>query len=94
MTRTLDAFPNKFWGVDSRKHTGRPESVLQALVEISGDQWEVMIETIYLDYDIDDVSIEDVMTLIRETNTCGGLDSELDVWIDEAGDFKIKVYYV
>ncbi len=58
------------------------------------ETWDKMVNTLFgPDWNQDDLTVDDVMALIRETNTCEGLNSELDVWIDEAGDFKIKVYY-
>ena len=96
MTRSLDAFPDEFLTVQigTIKFSERPSTVQQALVFMDNDKWNKMVDNLFEEYDRDEVVVNDVMTLIRETNTCEGLDSELDVWIDEAGDFKIKVYYV
>lgn len=35
---------------------------------------------------------EAVLDRIQETNTCTSLTSPVEVWIDEKGDFKVKVY--
>ena len=96
MTRSLDAFPDEFLIVQAGtiKFSRRPSTVQKALVFMDDDEWNKMVDTLFAEYDRDEITTIDVMALIRETNTCEGLDSELDVWIDEAGDFKIKVYYV
>ena len=98
MTRSLDTVPDDFWYVQVwplSYSEGRPLSVQQALLEMNDESWNKMVDALFgPDWHREDLSINDVMTLIRETNTCEGLNSELDVWIDEAGDFKIKVYYV
>ncbi len=98
MTRSLDAFPDDFWCIEDwplLHSRGKPTSVQQALVEMNYDSWDKMVDALFEGYsDIFDITVDDVLFLIRETNTCEGLDTELDVWIDEAGDFKIKVYYV
>ena len=95
MTRTLDAFPDDFLVIQAGtiKFSERPSTVQQALVCMADYEWNKMVDNLFEEYDRDEVVVNDVMILIRETNTCEGLDSELDVWIDEAGDFKIKVYY-
>lgn len=96
MSRSLDAFTDEFWHIQSstvKFSKGRPTSVQQALLEMADDKWNEMVATLFEDYDADDLTVDDVMTLIRETNTCEGLDSELSVWVDELGDYKIKVYY-
>ena len=96
MTRTLDAFPNKFWYTPLDPTLlppgPYPTSVQEALLVMGDESWNEMVDALFEDWV--GIDISDVMTLIRETNTCEGLDSELDVWIDAAGDFKIKVYYV
>ena len=95
MTRSLDAFPDEFLAVQdgSIKFSERPSTVQQALVFMDDEYWNRMVSRLFEDYDRDEVVVNDVMSMVRETNTCEGLDSELSVWIDEAGDFKIRVYY-
>jgi len=96
MTRSLDAFPNEFWHVQSwplKWSDGKPTSVQQALLEMREDEWFDMAGDLFEDEPSESVTAEDVMVMIRETNTCEGLNSELEVWVDEAGDYKIKVYY-
>ena len=96
MTRSLDAFPDDFWYVQSwplKWSDGRPTSVEQALHEMYGPEWYAMVDIVFEDFTANGVTVDDVMTLIRETNTCEGLNSALDVWVDESGDYKIKVYY-
>lgn len=95
MTRTLNAFPAEFWNtpLSPVAYSGKPTSVQQALFEMSDEDWFRMVGALFDGYAASDLSMDDVLTLIRETNTCEGLDSELSVWVDEAGDFKIKVCY-
>ncbi len=35
---------------------------------------------------------EAVLSKIEETNTCTSLTSPVEVWIDEKGDYRLKVY--
>jgi hypothetical protein len=35
---------------------------------------------------------ETVLERVEQTNTCGTLESPVDVWIDEAGDFTLNIY--
>ena len=95
MTRSLDDFPDEFLAVQAKTvkfSEERPSTVQQALVVMDDEYWNRMVSRLFEDYDRDEVVVNDVMSMVRETNTCEGPDSELNVWIDEAGDFKIKVY--
>jgi hypothetical protein len=69
-----------------------PESVFEALEQMPDDDWNEMCAHIFPDVMIDYIDIDDVMQVIRETNTCTNLDSPVEVWIDVEGDFKINVY--
>lgn len=92
---TLDSFGLEFWSIQVAcvKHSGgKPTSIEQALWEMSYDNWIDMVRKLFPDYHFQDIGINDVMTLIRETNTCTNLDPPVEVWIDEDGDYKIKVY--
>lgn len=91
----LDSFGLEFWSIQDVcvKHSGRkPTSIEQALWEMSEEDWEKMVRSIFSDYHPGEISVGDVMMLIRETNTCSNLDFPVEVWIDEDGDFTIKVY--
>lgn len=96
----LDSFGPDFWNIQeddlegsSLKHSGgQPISVEQALWEIDIDTWTDMVGKLFPDYHSQDIGIDDIVTLIRETNTCSNLDSPVEVWIDEDGDYRIKVY--
>ena len=96
MTRSLDTKPDDFWYVQTwplKWSDGKPTSVQQALLEMDIYEWYSMVDILFEGYTVGAVTVDDVMVLVRETNTCEGLNSELSVWVDEAGDFTIKVYY-
>ncbi len=77
------------------KFTGRPTTIVQALHEMPLVDWYNMVETIYLADDPDGIDFHDVLQLIQETNTCTySKTNSIEVWIDEKGDFRIKVYRV
>ncbi len=93
---SLDSFDSEFWDVQEwpLKHThGQPTSVEAALWEMPAfPNLMDMVRRLFPEYHPQDIGISDIMTLIRETNTCSNLDSPVEVWIDEKGVFKIKVY--
>ena len=96
MLRHLEAFPDEFWHVQEWPFTwsgGHPTSVQQALLEMDSAEWYRIVDILFEEYTAGEITISDVMSLVRETNTCDGPDSDLNVWIDEDGDFKIKVYH-
>ena len=64
----------------------------QALWEMGPKDWVKMVSTLFPDFTVEEVSVDNVVTLIRETNTCSNPNFPVEVWIDEAGDFRIKVY--
>ncbi len=69
----------------------RPTSVYQAIASMEGPDWENMCRCIF-GADPAFVSIEAVMTMVRETNTCSNLKSPVRVWIDEEGLCTVRVY--
>jgi hypothetical protein len=70
----------------------KPKSVYEALQQMPDDDWNEMCACIFPDAPVDMVDPDDVVTYIRETNTCTNLDSPVEVWIDLKGDFRINVY--
>ncbi len=74
-------------------YTGHPRTIVQALHEMPLVDWSNMVETIFPDRAFEDVSVHDVLTLIKETNTCTDRNTNpVEVWI--TSDFRIKVYHV
>lgn len=98
MIYPLDSFGPEFWKIDNEPCVlgpgVRPATVEQALWEIGIDNWQILITTLFPHRCIIDVGIDEVMEIIKKTNTCSNLDSPVEVWIDRKGDFKIKVYNV
>ncbi len=95
-THSLDSFPAQFWcilGVECVRHSNTPpQSIEQALWQMSGDDWTKMVESLFANtYQLSStVGVEQIMDIIKKTNTCTNLDFPVEVWINK--DFKIKVY--
>lgn len=70
---------------------GRPESVEQALIQISSETWEQIAHRIF-HCDPIQLDTETVIRKIEETNTCLNIDSPVEVFIDPAGEFTVRVY--
>lgn len=41
---------------------------------------------------IDDIAAFELLEMARRTDTCTNLSSPVEVWLDEAGDFRVEVY--
>ena len=98
MIYSLTSFGPEFWKIDDAPcvpvHGSIPVTVEQALWDLCVDSWKAITAQFFPDRRPDEVSVKEVMEIIKETNTCSNLDSPVEVWIDKKGDFKIKVYYV
>jgi hypothetical protein len=76
---------------------GLPTSVWSAIdhwKEHNPEQWVCMAKKCF-DLNKRDSEIlmgEAVLELIQQTNTCSDIRTPVEVWIDEDGDFKLKVY--
>lgn len=97
-THTLDSFPPEFWRIEDGEYVLNlkkfPITIEQALWEISTEDWDKMIKSLFFgSYQPESsVGVEQVMDIIKETNICTNLDFPVEVWIDKTGNFKIKVY--
>ena len=86
MSYSLSSFSDDFfYGLTT--FSDRPTSVEQALISMEDEAWEAMIEDLDL-YD----GINEVIERIKETDTCVGLYSPVEVWIDPDGFYTILVY--
>jgi hypothetical protein len=72
----------------------KPKSVYEALEVMPEDEWEEMCNHLFPKVHYEIIDIEDVMDLIKATDTCSNLDSPVEVWVDEDGDFKINVHFM
>lgn len=97
MPHSLDFSDEFFIGPDeiemnrSELRSERPTSVYQAIASMEDPNWENVCRCIF-DSDPAFVSIETVMAMVRETNTCSDLRSPVRVWIDEEGLCTVLVY--
>ena len=98
MTYPLDSFSPEFWAKDDYACIlgpgERPINIEQALWEMDIASWTDMVAELYPHCEPQNVGVDDIITIIKETNTCSNLDSPVEVWIDKEGDFRIKVYDV
>ena len=67
-------------------YTEKPVSIRQALVCMEGEKWEEMCSGLGVS------DVDEIMELIRETNTCTAVCFPCEVWIDLAGVYTITVY--
>ncbi len=70
---------------------GRPESVEQALIQVSSETWEQIAHRVF-NCDPILLDTETVIRKIEETNTCLNLDSPVEVCIDPDGEFTVRVF--
>lgn len=71
--------------------SSRPTSVYQALLSLRDETWQEIAREVF-GIDPDFLDIEAVMGKIRQTNTCTGLTSPVEVWIDHEGWYRVEVY--
>lgn len=71
--------------------SSRPTSIEQAVMSLSGETWAALAENVF-SVDPSQLDVATVLRTIQETNTCGNLDSPVEVYIDPAGDFTVLVY--
>ena len=87
------SFSSDFFRSDAEEATdrGRPTSVEQAVMGLSEEAWAAIAEQVF-SMDPSQLDVETVLRRIEETNTCGNLDSPVEVFIDPEGDFSVLVY--
>ena len=78
-------------GFVARTPDERPNSVTQALANLSRRSWSRLAHEVFC-CDPKYLDIESVLQKIEETNTCLNLESPVEVAIDPAGEFTILVY--
>jgi hypothetical protein len=88
------SFSDKFWYDCSLEKVDpcKPRNVFDALEVMEDSDWDEMCAYIYPRAPAEMIDIESIMDVIRETNTCTNLDSPVEVWVDQGGDFRIKVW--
>jgi hypothetical protein len=69
----------------------RPASVWQAIQAMPKDEWDSLCRDL-LNEDPEFVTVERVLELIQETNTCRSLSSPVEVYIDPEGYHTVRVY--
>ena len=69
-----------------------PESVAEALAAMPEEEWGVMCRDLFPDDDTEDISVTEVLELVRKTNTCSNMDTPVEVWIDENGYHTVRVW--
>ena len=56
------------------------------------EEWGVMCRDLFPDDDTEDISVTEVLELVRKTNTCSNMDTPVEVWIDENGYHTVRVW--
>ena len=79
-------------GCDCPEPSDRPTNVRQALASMSDDKWNEMVKEVFPDRDPECVDLDDVMTKVRQTDTCGDMSTPVVVWIDSEGFYTVDVY--
>lgn len=92
-----DAFyilPGELYDGAEYPHGDEPYSVIGALRQMTEEDWRNMAVDLFgLGDDMADcLGVEEVLTMIRETDTCTDLRSPVTVWIDPDGFYTIDVY--
>jgi hypothetical protein len=68
-----------------------PTSVFQALMAMPLNDWEDLSQYIF-NMSGDELDIDMVINQIKNTNMCEYLTDSIQVWVDDAGKFKLKIY--
>ena len=89
MLHPLSNFDDDFFDGEKVGYSKYPTSISQAIESMDNNDWNNMIEDLFMDKD---VGIGDVMDLIIDTNTCANLDSPVEVWIDPEGFWTLLIY--
>ena len=86
ITEDCDSFETKDFQGDSAR---LPTTVYQAILAMEEEEYQDMCKEVFGRRDVD---TDDIMTKIRETDTCTNLSPPDEVWIDEEGWHTVKVY--
>jgi len=72
----------------------KPTSVFQAVQNLGLDpiEWDRMSGFAFPDRDPEDITVDEVIDKIRDTNCCSGLRYPLEIWVDKLGWFTIEVF--
>ena len=76
-------------GREPRK-TRRPTTVAEALASMSEKEWQAACKEVGLNPEY--AGIDDMMTIVKETDLVTNLDSPVSVWIDPDGWHTVEVY--
>jgi hypothetical protein len=85
------SLPNETNGVEY-PHGDEPYSVYGALKALDDDLWNEMVGELFFESDPEYITIDMVMGIIHQTNTCSNLTSPVEVWIDDEGYYTVDVY--
>lgn len=95
MAYSLDLFGPDFWSIDGDLDNGpydkkRPVTIAQALRAMRKKDWVDLCKThgLHPDY----TSVEDVLPIIQEINTCDSLTTPVGVWCDDQGYIMVNVF--
>lgn len=95
MSYSLSFSPEFFYGneldQDPEEKSNRPKSVYQALISMDKRDWNEMAKEVF-GVSGNRISVDDVMQKIRDTDSCSGLRSPVEVWIDRDGFYTVDVY--
>ena len=91
MPHGLSFSPDFFRNGPDAGEDGRPTSVEAAVTGMSQETWAALAEEVF-GVDPSQLDVETVLRRIQETNTCGNLDSPVEVYIDPEGEFSVLVY--
>ncbi len=93
MTREL-RFPDEFFlGTEEfPKPSQLPTSVKQSLLSMSEEDWVTMAADVFPGANPRFLDTDEVLRRVFQTNTCSGWQFPVEVWIDERGTWKVRVY--
>jgi hypothetical protein len=96
MAYALSFAEDFFWGdpnvpPETLQPSDRPACVYQALVNLSTHEWAELARDVF-GVEPDHLEISTVIARIQETNTCGNLDSPVEVFVDRDGWYRLLVF--
>lgn len=89
------SFSPEFWygeyGTDDAEPSEYPTSVFQAIISMSDEDYAAAVEGILGSY-IEHTGPRELLRAAQETNTVTDLRSPVEVWLDEQGHHRVRVY--
>ncbi|MCG3132746.1 MAG: hypothetical protein FLDDKLPJ_03612 [Phycisphaerae bacterium] len=92
MTYAHSFSPDFYGDSENPQRSDRPTCIVDALASLPEDRWSELIRDVFPGRRSEHVALDEVLERVIETNTVSNLDVPVEVWIDNDGFHRVRVY--